>query len=87
MNGEPLGDYDPRYADLTAYLEQRGVALQLAGASGHATPDDLLRIAVEVDAKMTVPWHSFHPEREAEELRQIGIETYLPKKGETFTFE
>ena len=87
MNGEPLGDYDPRYADLTAYLAQRGVALQLAGASGHATPDDLLRIAVEVDAKMTVPWHSFHPEREAEALRQIGIETYLPKKGEIFTFE
>ena len=87
MNGEPLGDYDPRYAELVAYLEKRGVALQIAGASGHATPDDLLRVAAEVNAKVTLPWHSFKPEREAQALHNMGLETYLPKKGETFTFE
>ena len=87
MNGEPLGDYDPRYAELVAYLEKRGVALQIAGASGHATTDDLLRVAAEVNAKVTLPWHSFKPEREAQALHNMGLETYLPKKGEMFTFE
>ncbi|MDR3240801.1 MAG: MBL fold metallo-hydrolase [Lactobacillaceae bacterium] len=87
MNGEPLGEYDPRFAELLAYLESRHVELQFMGASGHAAPDDLIRLAKAVNAQVTVPWHSFKPEGEASALRAAKLQTYLPTKNEILTFD
>lgn len=86
MNGEPLGEYDPRFSELSTYLETRNVALQLMGASGHAKPDDLVALAQHVNAKQTVPWHSFKPEKEASELVSAGLNVYLPTKGEILNY-
>ncbi|MBS1008259.1 MBL fold metallo-hydrolase [Leuconostoc suionicum] len=86
MNGEPLGEYDPRFSELSTYLEKRNVALQLLGASGHAKPNDLVALAQHVNAKQTVPWHSFKPEKEASELVSAGLSVYLPTKGEILNY-
>lgn len=87
MNGEPLGDYDDRYAILEDYLTARNIPLQLMGASGHATETDLLKIAVAVNAKLTVPWHSFKPELEKRALQKLGLKTYLPHLDEPMIFK
>ena len=87
MNGEPLGDYDERYATLVTYLADRKIPLQLMGASGHATEADLLKIATTVNAKVTVPWHSFKPDLENQALQKLGLKTYLPTLDEPIIFE
>ncbi|MCC7668990.1 MAG: MBL fold metallo-hydrolase [Leuconostoc pseudomesenteroides] len=86
MNGEPLGEYDPRFAELQAYLDANHVELQRLGASGHAKPEDLVSLAQHVNAQKTVTWHSFKPEKEAEALRKVGLNVYLPTKGETLVY-
>ncbi|MDR0898805.1 MAG: MBL fold metallo-hydrolase [Lactobacillaceae bacterium] len=86
MNGEPLGDYDSRYETLVDYLNKRHAQFEYVGASGHATPEDLIKVASRVNAKVTVPWHSFKPEVENDALIQAGLKTYLPTKNETLEF-
>lgn len=86
LNGEPLGDYDPRYQALVTYLKQRQVALELLGASGHAKTTDLVQIAQAVHAKLTLPWHSFKPERLADALKAQGLPVQVPVKNEIFEF-
>lgn len=87
MNGEPLGDYDPRYQQLLDYLTDRGITMQVMGASGHAQPADLVALAQQVNAKVTVPWHSFKPVVEADALAAVGLSVYLPQKNEVLTFD
>lgn len=87
MNGEPLGDYDPRYQIQQKKLQEFQADFIYAGASGHALKADLVRIAQEVNAKTTVPWHSFKADKEAQALEKIGLKTKLPKKDETLLFD
>ncbi|MFL1695741.1 MBL fold metallo-hydrolase [Weissella kandleri] len=86
LNGEPLGEYDPRYQVLVTYLKQHQVALELLGASGHAKPVDLVRIAQAVHAKLTLSWHSFKPERLAAALKAQGLSVQVPVQNEIFEF-
>lgn len=80
-NGEPLGDYDPRFAQLTNWLADHQIPLAFLSASGHATREDLIALAQVVKPKIIVPWHSFHPEREAAALDEAtGAEVLLPEK-------
>lgn len=74
-NGEPLGEYDPRYGELKAELAGLKVELEILGASGHATQADLLKIVAEISPKVAVPWHSFQPERFVEQLERNGQRT------------
>lgn len=86
MNGEPLGEYDPRFAVLNDYLIHNNVVRYQLGASGHAKPDDLVALAQHIDAKKTVTWHSFKPEKEASALQAVGLNVYLPHKGEILNY-
>lgn len=87
-NGEPLGDYDPRYQQLLAFLKTNDFTFEQLLASGHATKADLVEIAREVAAKQTVLWHSFHPELEAKALKtaKVPTQTVLPVRGQVFHF-
>lgn len=77
-NGEPLGDYDPRYTDLMTLIEDSHFEFLKMGAGGHASKENLVKIAQAVDAKVTIPWHGFHPERLLKALAEAGLSTVLP---------
>lgn len=47
---------------LRAWLASRGIPLRVAHASGHATPEDLRRLAGAIAARKVVPIHTAHPE-------------------------
>lgn len=80
-NGEPLGDYDPRFLLLQDQLKQEGFEFISLGASGHANQEELIKIAKSVHAKYTVPWHTFEPERFFERLTENGLDSFLPEYG------
>lgn len=61
-NGEPLGPFDPNWAVLRRWLERFGIPLRWAGCSGHAAPEDLVRIVQEIAPAYFMPIHSKHPE-------------------------
>lgn len=79
--GEPLGDYDSRYVDLVTSVKENQFGWIDLSAGGHATRKDLLKIAKEVDAKVTIPWHSFKSETLLEALAKEGLSTILPERG------
>ncbi|MDR2661224.1 MAG: hypothetical protein LBC17_04255 [Lactobacillaceae bacterium] len=86
MNGEPLGSYDPRFEILESKLVQYGAEFVYSGASGHAEKNDLVKISKAINAKITIPWHSFKPELEAKVLQENGLKTYLPNKNEILKY-
>lgn len=86
-NGEPLGEYDPRYNELVQELEENHFVFEKMGASGHATKDDLVKIAKEVNAKITIPWHGFNPEKMISALEEAGVHSYLPERGVVYSKE
>ncbi|MCX2454718.1 MBL fold metallo-hydrolase [Lacticaseibacillus nasuensis] len=67
-NGEPLGDYDPRFAELQDWLAAQGIPLTFLSCTGHATKADLITLANWIAPQTIVPWHSFKPEAEAAAL-------------------
>lgn len=79
-NGEPLGDYDVRYAELIETMEAHQFKWKDLNAGGHATKEDLIKIAQAVDAKVTIPWHSFKPEALLKALAASGLSTVLPER-------
>ena len=83
-NGEPLGDYDPRYADMLEQLEQFGYEFLSLGASGHANREEIVEVAKLVSAKHTLPWHSFKPESLHEALVENGIESFVPELNKEY---
>ena len=87
-NGEPLGDYDPRFAQLKDWLADHQIPLQFMNASGHATREDLITLAKEVNPRVIVPWHSFHPEREAEAIdAETNADVVLPERDLYYDFD
>ncbi|MGV0168361.1 MBL fold metallo-hydrolase [Furfurilactobacillus sp. WILCCON 0119] len=85
-NGEPLGDYDPRFAVLQDFLSTHHWQLQTLSSSGHATPNALVAIAKRVNGQTTVLWHSFHPAAAAEALASLPTETRLPERNQSYHF-
>lgn len=85
-NGEPLGDYNPRFARLKTFLSEHQIPLAFLGASGHASQEDLITLAQWVAPKLIVPWHSFHPEREAAALKaHTDALITLPEKNRRYS--
>jgi ribonuclease J len=80
-NGEPLGDYDERYFELIEAVEANHFTWKDFNAGGHATKDDLIKIAKAVAAKVTIPWHSFKPEELRKALAKNGLSTILPERN------
>ncbi|MCZ0716841.1 MBL fold metallo-hydrolase [Aerococcus kribbianus] len=87
MNGEPLGDFDPRYQTFLDQIASHGYDLVNMGVSGHANKEDLVYFASEMQADITIPWHSFHPKRLASALEQLGLTTFVPEIGAVYDIE
>lgn len=83
-NGEPLGDYDPRYAKLLEELENLGFEFLSLGASGHANRDEIIAVAKAVSAKQTIAWHSFKPESLHDALVENGIPSFLAELNKDY---
>ncbi|WP_204123103.1 MBL fold metallo-hydrolase [Lacticaseibacillus mingshuiensis] len=80
-NGEPLGDYDPRFKQLQDWLSDHEIPLVFLSCSGHALRQDLVTLVRWIAPQIVVPWHSFHPEREAQALdEQTKAQVLLPEK-------
>ncbi|EXJ24098.1 hypothetical protein ADIAL_0409 [Alkalibacterium sp. AK22] len=86
-NGEPLGDYDPRYQLMLDFLEEAQITFQSFGASGHATREALVEIAQVVDAELTIPWHTFSPQHFYDALTAEGLSSFLPEYGQDYRFQ
>lgn len=84
-NGEPLGEYDPRYNDLVEELASNHFTFEKMGASGHASKVDLVKIAETVGANLTIPWHGFLPERLAQALGEAGLSAVVPERGVVYS--
>lgn len=84
-NGEPLGDYDSRYVELMSTIEENNFSFEDYNVSGHATKEALIEVAKEVNAKTTVPWHSFQPERLLKALAEAGLSTFLPERNVVYS--
>ncbi|MCM0598171.1 MBL fold metallo-hydrolase [Periweissella fabalis] len=83
-NGSPLGAYDPNYQVLRDYLATINAKYEYFGCSGHATPTDIIDICKKVNAKLTIPWHSFHPELFVSAFKDNS--TLLPQYDEIYEF-
>ena len=84
-NGEPLGDYDSNYAVLLDKLAASQFEFLPFGASGHAAQEDLIRIVKKVQAKQTIPWHTFEPEKMYQRFIAEGVPTFLAEKGKVYS--
>ncbi|HEY2695768.1 MAG TPA: MBL fold metallo-hydrolase [Pseudonocardiaceae bacterium] len=62
-NGEPLGEFDPRWSVFTDWLAHFGVELHKIGCWGHALPDQLQSMVERVAPKVVFPIHTFEPTR------------------------
>jgi ribonuclease J len=62
-NGEPLGEFDPRWAVFTDWLTKLGVTLHRIGGTGHATPEHLHEFVERVAPDVVCPIHTFEPAR------------------------
>lgn len=79
-NGEPLGDFDPRYEPFIQTIEKNNFEFKNFGTSGHANKEDLIWLAQEINAKTTIPWHSLYPEEFAKKLIEADLNTFLPQR-------
>lgn len=62
-NGEPLGDFDPRWSLFVDWLRQLGAELRVIGCSGHAAPDALHAMVEAIGPRVVFPIHTTAPRR------------------------
>ena len=86
-NGVPLGSYNPAYLPWLERLVNYGYKFYHAHVSGHANTSDLQLVNYVVNAKVTVPWHTFKRERYQEALKQLGLTVALPEVSHPYTVE
>lgn len=78
-DAQPLGDFDPMYERFVNSLLKNNIEFVPLKCSGHAHPNDLMKIINLIKAKILTPIHSFRPEM----LYNNFGETILPQKNET----
>lgn len=78
-NATPLGEFDPAYLPFIKAFEDKGIAFERLACSGHAHPQDLMKIINLIQPKLLVPIHSYKPER----LTNAHGDRYLPEKGKS----
>ena len=78
-NAAPMIESDPAYAPFIKRFTDRNIEFMKLSCSGHAHPQDLVRIINLVKPKLLVPIHSFHPER----LENECGDRLLPEKLQT----
>ncbi|HEX4220855.1 MAG TPA: MBL fold metallo-hydrolase [Pseudonocardiaceae bacterium] len=62
-NGEPLGEFDPRWGVFTDWLAHFGVELHKIGCWGHALPDQVHAMVERIAPRVVFPIHTFEPTR------------------------
>lgn len=77
-NGMPLGEYDPGFNVMHAWIERLGMTYVPYHESGHATKEQLEEIVATVQPGVLIPQHGFQPERLNYPNR------LLPVPGETY---
>jgi ribonuclease J len=85
-NGEPLGDYDPRFAQLKDFLAAADIPFTFLSATGHAQRADLITLAERVHAMYVVPWHTFKPQAMADALAPTYSDVLLPERDLYYEF-
>lgn len=83
-NGAPLGFYDSNYEILLDDLNNMDAVYIYFGCSGHATANEITELCNFVNAKLTIPWHSFHPELLLPTIQNLN--TLLPKYDTVYEF-
>jgi ribonuclease J len=63
--GEPLGEYDPRYANMRRILSKAGFEYTTSDDAyfGHAYPGQVKYFIDQVDPRVLIPCHTYNPER------------------------
>lgn len=87
MNGEPLGEYDPRYSILLNTLEKYNFTFANYSVSGHGTKEDILNIVENINPKIVVPWHTFEPEIQGAALERRGMNVFLPELRKDYNLD
>ncbi|UBH13444.1 MBL fold metallo-hydrolase [Macrococcus armenti] len=62
-NGMPLGDFDPGYKVMKAWIERLNLNYVDFQKSGHATIAQLEEVVNTIKPKVLIPQHGFYPER------------------------
>ena len=83
-NGEPLGEFDPRWGVFTDWLKHFGVELHKIGCWGHALPDQVHAMVERVAPKVVFPIHTFEPTRLAP---PIGVRRVVAAYGTSYALD
>lgn len=78
-NAVPLGDFDPSYTPFVNKFGEHNIEFVRVSCSGHAHPNDLIKIINLIKPKLLVPIHSYRPER----LYNECGDRLLPEKKQT----
>ena len=78
-NAVPLIEADPLYKPFVEQFKAAGVTMMKLSCSGHAHPQDLMKIIDLIQPKLLVPIHSLRPEK----LTNKHGDRLLPVKGQT----
>lgn len=78
-NAVPLGDFDPNYNPFVESFKEHNIEFVKLACSGHAHPNDLIKIINLIKPKLLIPIHSYRPERLYNECGDI----LLPEKKQT----
>ena len=73
-DGEPIGPFDPAFANLQRWCDRFGVEHRVIRSSGHASPAELILLAAAVGAEVVFPVHGFRPDL----LLLPGVRQVLP---------
>jgi len=80
-DGMPIGDYDPAWGVLNAWIQALGVEFARISSSGHSRPADIVRMVETVGPGVVLPVHSQNPEA----LAVAGIPRLLPEANRPYT--
>jgi ribonuclease J len=82
-NGEPFGEFDPRWRVFRDWLACLHVELHEIGCGGHASPDELHAMVERIRPGVVFPVHTFEPTRLAPAL---GIRRVVARYGTRYSF-
>jgi ribonuclease J len=83
-NGEPLGEFDPRWPVFADWLAKVGVTPHRIGCGGHATPEHLHDFVERVGPKVVCPIHTFEPARL---FPPHAVRRVIPRYGVRYGFD
>ena len=78
-DASPLGEFDPTFKPFVKQFEDNNINFTILRCSGHARPNDLIKIINLISPKLLIPIHSYRPEK----LYNENGDVLLPEKGQT----